>query len=121
MNRKLVLLAFILSVLGINAKLPDGNDVENVKVTEITRIISLGAIQKLKEAYVKYKAACDSAYYKIKDIPASVSLIYQTKKQFHETVIKTLTEEPERVQQRPVQPYCNLHTVRTGSSERTGY
>ena len=30
-------------------------------------------------------------------------------------------EEPERVQQRPVQPYCNLHTVRTGSSERTGY
>lgn len=94
MNRKLVLLAFILSVLGINAKLPDGNGVENVKVTEITRIISLGAIQKsiLKEAYVKYKAACDSAYYKIKDIPASVSLIYKTKKQFHETVIKTLTE-----------------------------
>ena len=41
---------------------------------------------------MKYKAACDSAYHKVTDIPTSVSLIYQTKKQFHESVMKILTE-----------------------------
>lgn len=94
MKRKLVLLTFVISVLVTNAKSPADNGVESKKIAEITRLISLGAIQKsvLKKAYVKYEVTCDSAYYKVKDIPTSVSLIYQAKKQFHETVIKTLTE-----------------------------
>lgn len=92
MKRKLVLFVFALTVLGASAGTPAGG--ESKKIAEIARVISLGNIQKslLKEAYVKYKAACDSALYKVTDIPASVSLVYQSKKEFHETMMKVLTE-----------------------------
>ena len=94
MKRKLILFAFAFSILGASAATPANDGAESAKVKEFTRVISLGSIQKtlLREAYVKYKAACDSAYNKVTDIPTSVSLIYQTKKQFHESVMKILTE-----------------------------
>lgn len=94
MKRKLILFAFALSILGASAATPANDGVESAKIKEFTRVISLGTPQKLllKEAYKKYKAACDSAYNKVTDIPTSVSLIYQTKKQFHESVMKILTE-----------------------------
>ena len=94
MKRKLFLFAFAISILAANAETPIGNDAVDKKMDEITRIISLGAVQKsiLRKAYIQYRSVYDSACYKVTDIKASVELIYRTKKQFHETMMKVLTE-----------------------------
>lgn len=94
MKRKLFLFAFAISILAANAETPIGNDAVDKKMDEITRIISLGAVQKsiLRKAYIQYRSVYDPACYKVTDIKASVELIYRTKKQFHETMMKVLTE-----------------------------
>lgn len=94
MKRKLVLFVFALTVLRASAGTPEGGNLEIKKIAEIAKVISLTNIQKslLKEAYVKYKAASDSALYQVADIPTSVSLVYKTKRDFHETMMKVLTE-----------------------------
>lgn len=88
----MILFALVLTVSGAGAGTPADGEIP--KIAEIARVISLGNIQKtlLKEAYVKYKAACDSALYKVEDIRESVALVYNTKKEFHKTMMKILTE-----------------------------
>lgn len=94
MKRKLMLFAFALTILGANAGTQTEGNGEIKKIAEIAKIISLTDIQKslLKKAYAKYKPALDSALYQVTDIQASVALVYKTKKEFHETMMKILTE-----------------------------